>query len=70
MEITHLYLLSKEYKMHCTPGERSRGTEVFAMNRFLLIAVSGSVLAISLALSMTDYGEEENTEVWKETLRY
>ena len=56
--------------MHCTPGERSRGTEVFAMNRFLLIAVSGSVLAISLALSMTDYGVEENTAVWKETLRY
>ena len=27
--------------MHCTPGERARGTGDFAMNRFLLIAVYG-----------------------------
>ena len=56
--------------MHCTPSERARGTEDFAMNRFLLIAVYGSVLVISLALSMTDYGKEEKTAVCTESLRY
>ena len=56
--------------MHCTPGERARGTEDFAMNRFLLIAVYGSVLVNSLALSRTDYRKEEKTAVWTESLRY
>ena len=36
----------KGYKMHCTPGERARGTGDFVMNRFLLIAVYGSVFGI------------------------
>lgn len=54
--------------MHCTPGERTRSTKDFAMNRFLLIAVYGSVVAISFALHMNDYGEEENTAVWVESL--
>ena len=56
--------------MHYKPGERVRGTEDFAMNRFLLIAVFGSVLVISLALSRTDYRKEEKTAVWRESLRY
>ena len=56
--------------MHCTPGERTRSTKDFAMNRFLLIAVYGSVVAISFALHMNDYEEEENTAVWVESLRY
>ena len=52
--------------MHCTPGERARGTEDFAMNRFLLIVVYDQFLA----LSMTDYGKEEKTAVWTEWLSY
>ena len=44
--------------MHCTPGERARGRKDFAMNRFLLVAVNGSVVAISFALHMNDNGEE------------
>ena len=60
----------KGYKMHYKPGERARGTEDFAMNRFLLIAVYGSVLVNSLALSRTDYRKEEKTAVWTESLRY
>ena len=39
------------------------------MNRFLLIAVFGSVLTISLAEYFVNYEDEENKEAVEETVR-
>ena len=38
------------------------------MNSFLLIAVYGATLAIALAFTFTEYGNEKNTTVYKKSL--
>ena len=38
------------------------------MNSFLLIAVYGATLAITLAFTFTEYGNEKNTTVYKKSL--
>ena len=38
------------------------------MNSFLLIAVYGATLAIALAFTFTEYGNEKNTAVYKKSL--
>ena len=47
---------------------RLRRREDFAMNSFLLIAVYGATLAIALAFTFTEYGNEKNTTVYKKSL--
>ena len=38
------------------------------MNSFLLIAVYGATLAIALAFTFTEYGNEKNTKVYKKSM--
>ena len=38
------------------------------MNSFLLIAVYGATLAIASAFTFTEYGNEQNTTVFKKSL--
>ena len=47
---------------------RPRRREDFAMNSFLLIAVYGATLAIALAFTFTEYGNEKNTTVYEKSL--
>ena len=46
---------------------RPRRREDFAMNSFLLIAVYGATLAIALAFTFTEYGNEKNTTGYKKS---
>ena len=49
------------------PSLRPR-REDFAMNSFLLTAVYGATLAIALAFTFTEYGNEKNTKVYKKSM--
>ena len=66
MEIIHFYLLSKDIKCTVHPANEpeARGTSPwtgFSLSPFM---------DQFLALSMTDYGKEEKTAVWTESLSY
>ena len=66
MEIIHFYLLSKDIKCTVHPANEPEARRTSPRTGFSLSLFMDQFLA----LSMTDYGKEEKTAVWTESLSY